>query len=101
MATLGSLFVTLGKLFILGGSTAVGYIIITRVDPYKTELYSAVAPVFVMGIATFIIGDLFMSIYGMACDTILQCFLVDENLNKGKGGPKHCPNTLKEFVDNN
>lgn len=48
------------------------------------------------------IGVLFMSVYGMAADTILQCYLVDEAISKkkGKGGPQHCPSSLQEFVNN-
>ena len=36
---------------------------------------------------------LFMSVYGMAIDTILQCFLYDEEIQKGRGNskPSHCP----------
>lgn len=38
-----------------------------------------------------------MAIYGMACDTILQCFLVDSEINKG--APSNCPAPMKEFVE--
>jgi hypothetical protein len=41
-----------------------------------------------------------MSIYGMACDTILQCFCVDEETQKAKGrDPKHCPEPLRDLFD--
>lgn len=38
----------------------------------------------------------------MAIDSILMCFLYDEELSKGsKEGPKYAPDLLKEFfVDN-
>jgi hypothetical protein len=44
---------------------------------------------------------LFMSIYGMACDTVLMCFTYDEDLNKqtGGGSAQHCPETLREFFE--
>ncbi len=47
------------------------------------------------------IGVLFMSVYGMAADTILQCYLVDEAVSKkaGKGGPQRCPESLHNFVN--
>jgi len=71
MAILGGVFIALGKFFICGLSSFIGYYILTNVDPYKTELYSAYAPLFLMVILTYMIGDLFMSVYGMACDSIL------------------------------
>lgn len=42
-----------------------------------------------------------MSIYGMACDTVLMCFILDEDLNKMNGGmsASRCPETLKEFLE--
>jgi hypothetical protein len=41
-----------------------------------------------------------MSVYGMAADTILQCFLVDEEISRKSGGAaQHCPDTLKDFLD--
>lgn len=37
----------------------------------------------------------------MAIDAILMCFLYDEEMNKGKGAPKHCPDLLREFFEEN
>ena len=40
-----------------------------------------------------------MSVYGMAIDSILQCFCLDEELNKTKGkDPAHAPAPLREFM---
>lgn len=47
------------------------------------------------------IAILFMSVYGMAADTCLQCFIVDSELNKTKGrDPQNAPAPLREFMDN-
>lgn len=45
----------------------------------------------------------FMSVYGMAIDAILMCFLNDEELAKGRGNaaPQHCPELLKSFFETN
>lgn len=41
-----------------------------------------------------------MSVYGMAIDTILQCYCLDEELNKTKGkDPAHSPAPLREFMN--
>jgi solute carrier family 44 (choline transporter-like protein), member 2/4/5 len=44
-----------------------------------------------------------MGVYGMAIDSILMCFLYDEEMQKSKGGgvPQHCPDLLKQFFDEN
>lgn len=40
-----------------------------------------------------------MSVYGMAIDTILQCFCLDEELNRTKGkDPQHAPGPLRDFM---
>lgn len=42
---------------------------------------------------------MFMSTYGMAIDTILQCFILDEELNKEKGrAPQYTPELLQDFL---
>ena len=35
---------------------------------------------------SFAVGMLFMSVYSIAMDTIMQCFIVDEANEKTKGG---------------
>lgn len=46
------------------------------------------------------VGILFMSVYGMAIDSILQCYCLDEELNKKNGkDPAHSPAPLREFMD--
>ena len=38
-----------------------------------------------MVVLTYTIGCLFMTVYGMAVDAILHCFLLDEELAKKHG----------------
>ena len=45
-----------------------------------------------------IIATVFLSIYSMGADTILQCFLLDEELNKGSGGANARPPAMKGLV---
>jgi len=40
-----------------------------------------------------------MSVYGMAINTVLHCFCLDEHMHKSAGGPKHCPSELAKFID--
>lgn len=40
-----------------------------------------------------------MSIYAVAMDTLLQCFIVDETNQKGKGKAKWAPADLADLMD--
>ena len=44
---------------------------------------------------------LFMSVYTIAMDTLLQCFIVDETnaKAKGKGKPQWAPEDLADLMD--
>ena len=46
----------------------------------------------------WIIGLLFMSVYSVAMDALLQCFLVDEANAHGKK-PKYAPDDLVDVMD--
>ena len=54
---------------------------------------------FIIFFVSYTVGVLFMSVYGMAIDAIFLCFCYDED--SGKGNAKHCPDLLKEFLDEN
>lgn len=40
-------------------------------------------------IISFVVGSIFMNIYGMAADTLLICLCADKELSKGSA--KSCP----------
>lgn len=52
-------------------------------------------------IISFAVGMLFMSIYSVAMDTTLQCFIVDEANQKVKGGKTalYAPEELQALID--
>ena len=53
-----------------------------------------------MFLFTFTVGSLFLNIYGMAADTILACFVLDEEIQKKRNAPPlHCPSSLRGFID--
>ena len=56
-------------------------------------------PTIASAIVCYVIAYLFMMVYGMAIDTILQCFLLDETLAKSSGqDPQHTPDNLKDIM---
>ena len=47
----------------------------------------------------FLVATLFMSVYAVAMDALLQCFIVDESNQKGKGKAKWAPADLADLMD--
>lgn len=79
------------------------YVIITE-SSYKNDIVSPTAPTIVkiliyiikaFIIVSFVIGRMFMNIYGMGVDTLLLCYLVDYEMHKNEGGAKSVPNGFK------
>jgi len=55
-----------------------------------------------MFVFAYAIGATFMTVYGLASDAILACFVVDEELNKKRNAPaRHCPESLRTFLNKN
>ncbi len=50
-----------------------------------------------MGFVGFLIGVISMSVYGVSGDSLMHCFLLDEEVNEKM--PKHTPKELQSFID--
>ena len=79
---LGGAFIFIGKIFMIVMNVYICYLIYTNAEPYKTEMNSTFLPLFIIFIFSWAIATIFMSVYGMAIDTILMCFLYDEENSK-------------------
>lgn len=99
---LGGAFIFVGKMFVSVVTVIICYLILTNSDSFS-DMTSAFMPCLIIFVIGYAVAIIFMSVYGMAIDTILQCFLVDEEIQKGRGNavPKHCPELLKQFFDEN
>ena len=99
---IGGAFIFIGKLFIIIASVIGAYQAMINIEPYKTKIHSPFLPCIFVFIVAYAISTIFMQVYGMAIDSILMCFLYDEELCKGsKEGPKYAPDLLKEFFVEN
>eukprot|EP00825_Cyclidium_porcatum_P019462 TRINITY_DN220_c0_g1_i3.p1 TRINITY_DN220_c0_g1~~TRINITY_DN220_c0_g1_i3.p1 ORF type:complete len:664 (-),score=98.29 TRINITY_DN220_c0_g1_i3:141-2132(-) len=100
---LGAVFIFLGKIFIVCATVLTSYLVLTRYSYYKENISNPILPCIIIGIISYVIAVIFMSVYGLAIDAILMCFLYDEEMAKGNNNqkPKHCPPTLEEFFKNN
>ena len=49
----------------------------------------------------YVVGSLFMAVYGIACDAILVVFIMDEEMEKqnGKGLALSCTPRLEKFLE--
>ena len=95
MTLLGKLFSTIGTLFICVSSGIIGYLVIQYYGFLKEDINSSFLPVFCMVLVGLIIGIVSMDVFGMSADTLLFCFLIDEEINKGQ--PKAMPE-LQKFM---
>ena len=94
---IGSFFSLFGTIFIGAASGVVGYLFVTNINPYKSELDSPIAPTLIMTVIGLIIGNVSMSVFGMSADALMHSFLLDEEINKGQA--KAYPDLAKFMSD--
>ena len=92
------IFLLLGKAVIAGGATVVGYLCVEYWLEKDVDINNSFVPLIIFFIVAYVIATVFLSIYAMGADTILQCFLLDEELNKGAGGANARPPAMKGLV---
>ena len=85
-----------GRIFITAATAGVGWIMIFQW--YAGQLTSPILLVIGFIIIGFFIGGLIMNIMSQATSTILQCFLIDEEVHKDEGGAKYTPSQLATFL---
>jgi solute carrier family 44 (choline transporter-like protein), member 2/4/5 len=96
LGAIGDIYKIIGKVFITCLSSYLGFLIITHFNPFQDEIQSPIPPTCVFALVSYIIAGLFMSIYEMVCDTIIQAYLVDEQLHIT--GVQFAPEPLKDFM---
>lgn len=101
MHSIGTIFVILGVLFIGAANGAGVYAVLHYVPQFKGLVTNWIGPVAVATIQGVIIGQMFMSVYSFASDTMLQSFMVDEELNRPDGMRPAVMNQFIEAVESN
>jgi len=96
---IGLILIFIGKIFIASGTTIICYFVLEETEYYQELIYSPICPCVVIFVVTYFIGYMIMNIYGVAADTILQCYCLDSEASHAKGRNKYTPEVLKEFVD--
>jgi len=100
VTSIGGIFVLFGKIFIAALTALGAYLVLDNWSYFSEKIYTPLIPTIIIFVIAYAIGAIFMTVYGLASDTILACFIVDEELNKKKNAPpRHCPASLRSFLD--
>lgn len=100
VAGVGGIIMFIGRILIATGTMLAFYALISFVPSIKEGIMEPIYLLVIVFIIGFAIGTLFIAIYGIAIDTILACFIVDEMNQQGKGQKKalHGPEELYELM---
>lgn len=96
----GGFIMFLGKCVIVISTGFLGFLIIYVWPWINDNISSPFLAVLVIMIIAYVISSFFMSVYSVASNTILQCFLLDNELAKARNGgePDHRPDSLEPFI---
>eukprot|EP00930_Biecheleria_cincta_P099046 TRINITY_DN906_c0_g1_i2.p1 TRINITY_DN906_c0_g1~~TRINITY_DN906_c0_g1_i2.p1 ORF type:complete len:958 (-),score=156.63 TRINITY_DN906_c0_g1_i2:177-3011(-) len=85
----------IGIFFITAGTGVVGYFVFTAMYADMTPTVPVIIYVFV----GYVVGKLFVNVYGLAMDTVLQCFLACEEMGKVEAGEDgYLPSPLRGWL---
>lgn len=96
LAVIGAIVHFLGLTFITAATGLIGWAILAAW--FDGQLTSPIAPIVVFIITGYCIGSVVISVFSIAVDSILQCFVSDEELHKSEGGAKFTPTILQQFL---
>jgi len=95
LAMLGWMVQWIGFLFIMVATALVGYLVLQATDPTANP----VLPVTLYCAIGWVVGQLFMSVFGLAADTSLQCYLTLDEICDGNPPGDYIPAPLASLVD--
>jgi len=92
VATLGSIIHFLGFIFIMVSTVLLGYFILQGLHP---DIYPA-TPVCLYIVISYLVAKLYMNVFGLAVDTILQCYIATEEM--GDCSADFVPGPMTSFI---
>ena len=96
LAVIGSAVHFLGMIFITASTGFMGWALLAHF--YDGQIASPVIPTVAFLIMGYLIGSVVISVFSLSVDSILQCFISDEELHKSEGGAKYTPLQLETFL---
>jgi len=97
VSAVSEVVIIFGKIFITATTGLISYYLIEA--NLSDDLDSVLVPVIFIMIIAYFVASLFFSIFSMAVDTILECFVADEEMFNGDDC--YAEKDLKEWIDNN
>jgi len=94
---LGTVVHTLGWVFITAVTVIYGYFILRAMH---SEL-NPVFPLIIYGIVGFVVGKLYMNVFGLAVDSCLQCFIVTEEEGGDDPTNPFVPDNMQNLLPTN
>jgi len=73
----GSIMMFITQLMVAAGATVLFYILITFNSSIRNNVMEPIFLLIVVGLGSYAIAVVFMSVYDVAMDTILACFVAD------------------------
>lgn len=85
----------IGKIFITGATGVVSYFFLANY--YDDKLHSLIAPTVLIVFLAWYTAGMFCEVWSMAIDTILVCFITDEEVFEP--GERYADGDLRSFID--
>ncbi|CEL95355.1 unnamed protein product [Vitrella brassicaformis CCMP3155] len=85
---LGIVFEIIGQVAIVLANSFLALLALQHIPYYRENLSSTEAPLIVVVILSWLVSTLLLHCWGLAADTILQCYVADEEMSRFEGGPK-------------
>jgi hypothetical protein len=77
---LGGIFMFLGKMAICSLTTFGGFLMIEDWPSIHDSIDSPTIPCIIIFMSSYVVSSIFVSVYSISSNTILQCFLVDTDI---------------------
>jgi len=90
--------VVIGRFFIMLVSTGIAYYVL--VYHFSTTLHEYAIPILVVAVCSYSTANVFCQVLSMTADTILQCFVADEEISKS-GLQPFAEHSLKQWMIEN
>ena len=92
---IADIFMFLAKLFISCATVATSWPILNAMASVEDIFF----PLFAIGLLSYLISHIFIAIFDVSANTILQCYLMDKEIASQQGveDPDHIPPTLAKF----
>lgn len=81
VAMLGSIISMIGMIFITVGTSVIGYFLLKALHPEVTPIL----PMAVYAVTSYLVAKLYMNVFGLSVDTMLQCFIATEEMGGDSG----------------